>query len=100
MKRVLGCGLCAVLFAFAVGCKGGGGGDMSVEDMCKKLGEMATKEGGEALEMYNSRLKDDCVKDLGEEKTKMGDEAWKKFVSCVNGKDTLSAAMTECEPGK
>lgn len=72
--------------------------EMTTEEMCKLIGEMAEKEGGEALEQYNARLKDDCVADLGQEREKAGEEGWNKFVECMKSKDSLSAAMEECEP--
>ena len=68
-----------------------------VSGICKKLEELATKEGGEALEMYNSRLKDDCVKDLGEEAAKKGEATTKEFAACIDKATSFTNAMDTCK---
>lgn len=72
------------------------GAAMSAADLCKKMEEMATKEGGKAKETWDKNLKSDCEKELGEAKAK--DEAkYNEFVACVAGKATLSEAMDNCK---
>jgi hypothetical protein len=74
----------------------GGATAMAPADMCKKIEEMATKEGGKALETWNKNLKSDCEKEMTEAKTK--DEAkYNEFVACVQGKATLTEAMETCK---
>jgi len=73
-----------------------GGEAMSPADMCKKIEEMATKEGGKAKETWDKNLKADCEKEMGEAKAK--DEAkYNEFVACVAGKATLTEAMDACK---
>jgi hypothetical protein len=73
-----------------------GGEAMSPADMCKKIEEMATKEGGKAKETWDKNLKADCEKEMGEAKAK--DEAkYNEFVACVAGKATLTEAMDSCK---
>lgn len=117
MKRAIGYGIAVLLLAFAVGCKKdkkqdgatpgtdtkageatppAGGATMAPADMCKKIEEMATKEGGKALDTWNKNLKSDCEKEMNEAKTK--DEAkYNEFVACVQGKATLTEAMDSCK---
>ena len=64
--------------------------------ICKKIEELATKEGGKALEVYNARLKD-CVKDMGEHAAKKGPEVTKEFGDCVNASPTFTAALENCK---
>ena len=74
----------------------GGGTAMAPADMCKKIEEMATKEGGKAKETWDKNLKSDCEKEMNEAKTK--DEAkYNEFVACVQGKATLTEAMESCK---
>ena len=74
----------------------GGGTAMAPADMCKKIEEMATKEGGKAKETWDKNLKSDCEKEMNEAKTK--DEAkYNEFVACVQGKATLTEAMDSCK---
>lgn len=74
----------------------GGGTAMAPADMCKKIEEMATKEGGKAKETWDKNLKSDCEKEMTEAKTK--DEAkYNEFVACVQGKATLTEAMENCK---
>ena len=74
----------------------GGGTAMAPADMCKKIEEMATKEGGKAKETWDKNLKSDCEKEMTEAKTK--DEAkYNEFVACVQGKATLTEAMDSCK---
>ena len=72
-------------------------GDFDPAPLCKKIEELANKEGGKALETYNARLKDDCVKEMGEEASKKGPEATKAFADCVNGAASFTAAMDTCK---
>jgi hypothetical protein len=73
-----------------------GGEAMSPADMCKKIEEMATKEGGKAKETWDKNLKSDCEKEMGEAKAK--DEAkYNEFTACVAGKATLTEAMDACK---
>jgi hypothetical protein len=73
-----------------------GGTAMAPADMCKKIEEMATKEGGKAKETWDKNLKSDCEKEMTEAKTK--DEAkYNEFVACVQGKATLTEAMDTCK---
>ena len=73
-----------------------GGTAMAPADMCKKIEEMATKEGGKAKETWDKNLKSDCEKEMTEAKTK--DEAkYNEFVACVQGKATLTEAMDSCK---
>lgn len=74
-----------------------GGGAFDAAAVCKKIEELATKEGGKALEMYNSRLKDDCVKEFNDESAKKGPEESKAFADCVNGAASFTAAMDTCK---
>lgn len=72
------------------------GAAMSAADLCKKMEEMATKEGGKAKDTWDKNLKSDCEKELGEAKAK--DEAkYNEFVACVAGKATLTEAMDNCK---
>ena len=74
----------------------GGGTAMAPADLCKKMEEMASKEGGKAKETWDKNLKSDCEKELGEAKTK--DEAkYNEFTACVAGKATLTEAMESCK---
>ena len=73
-----------------------GGEAMAPADMCKKIEEMATKEGGKAKETWDKNLKSDCEKEMTEAKTK--DEAkYNEFAACVQGKATLTEAMETCK---
>ncbi|HEU5054924.1 MAG TPA: hypothetical protein VFU21_00305 [Kofleriaceae bacterium] len=73
-----------------------GGTAMAPADMCKKIEEMAMKEGGKAKDMWDKNLKSDCEKEMNEAKTK--DEAkYNEFVACVQGKATLTEAMENCK---
>ncbi len=73
-----------------------GGAAMAPADMCKKIEEMATKEGGKAKETWDKNLKSDCEKEMTEAKTK--DEAkYNEFAACVQGKATLTEAMETCK---
>ena len=118
MKRAMGTGIVVLLLAFAVGCKkdkkkdgdtpatddkageatppAGGTTEMSPADMCKKIEEMATKEGGKAKEMWDKNLKSDCEKEMNEAKTKDAAK-YNEFVACVAGKATLTEAMETCK---
>ena len=60
--------------------------------MCKKLGELATKEGGEALELWNKEMKDTCAQEVDKDRKKLGDAKFKELVDCINGKDSFTAA--------
>ena len=74
----------------------GGATAMAPADMCKKIEEMATKEGGKAKETWDKNLKSDCEKEMNEAKTK--DEAkYNEFAACVQGKATLTEAMESCK---
>ncbi len=74
----------------------GVGNAMAPADLCKKIEEMATKEGGKAKETWDKNLKSDCEKEMTEAKTK--DEAkYNEFVACVQGKATLTEAMDSCK---
>jgi hypothetical protein len=74
----------------------GGGTAMAPADICKKIEEMATKEGGKALDLWNKNLKGDCEKEMNEAKTK--DEAkFNEFTACVAGKATMTEAMDACK---
>jgi hypothetical protein len=73
-----------------------GGDALAPADLCKKIEEMATKEGGKALEMWNSKLKSDCEKELGEAKTE-NEAAYGEFSKCVTGKATMTEAMEGCK---
>ena len=110
--------VCAALLAFAVGCgkkkdekkaddKGGemkptdpatAGGDAPADmvAICKKIEELATKEGGQALEVYNARLKD-CVKDMGAEAAKKDPKVAKEFGDCINAAPSFTAALENCK---
>jgi len=73
-----------------------GGTAMAPADMCKKIEEMANKEGGKAKETWDKNLKSDCEKEMTEAKTK--DEAkYNEFTACVQGKATLTEAMESCK---
>jgi len=73
-----------------------GGAAMAPADMCKKIEEMANKEGGKAKETWDKNLKSDCEKEMTEAKTK--DEAkYNEFTACVQGKATLTEAMESCK---
>ena len=73
-----------------------GGTAMAPADMCKKIEEMATKEGGKAKETWDKNLASDCEKEMNEAKSK--DEAkYNEFVACVQGKATLTEAMDSCK---
>lgn len=74
----------------------GGTTEMSPADMCKKIEEMATKEGGKAKEMWDKNLKSDCEKEMNEAKTKDAAK-YNEFVACVAGKATLTEAMENCK---
>ena len=74
--------------------EGGAAPDMVA--ICKKIEELATKEGGKALEVYNSRLKD-CVTDMGAEAAKKGPEVTKAFGDCVNAAPSFTAALENCK---
>jgi hypothetical protein len=75
---------------------GGTATAMAPADMCKKIEEMANKEGGKAKETWDKNLKSDCEKEMNEAKTK--DEAkYNEFVACVQGKATLTEAMETCK---
>lgn len=75
---------------------GGTATAMAPADMCKKIEEMANKEGGKAKETWDKNLKADCEKEMNEAKTK--DEAkYNEFVACVQGKATLTEAMENCK---
>lgn len=74
----------------------GGTTEMSPADMCKKIEEMATKEGGKAKEMWDKNLKSDCEKEMNEAKTKDAAK-YNEFVACVAGKATLTEAMETCK---
>jgi hypothetical protein len=65
----------------------------SPDAVCKKLGELAEKEGGEAKEMWTSRLANDCTKEVAEEKQKMGDEKWNTASDCIMKAATFMDAM-------
>ena len=73
-----------------------GGTEMSPADMCKKIEEMATKEGGKAKETWDKNLKADCEKEMGEAKAKDAAK-YNEFVACVAGKATLTEAMDACK---
>ena len=73
-----------------------GGEAMSPADMCKKIEEMATKEGGKAKETWDKNLKADCEKEMGEAKAKDAAK-YNEFVACVAGKATLTEAMDSCK---
>lgn len=72
------------------------GTEMSPADMCKKIEEMATKEGGKAKETWDKNLKADCEKEMGEAKAKDAAK-YNEFVACVAGKATLTEAMDACK---
>lgn len=75
------------------------GGDVAADtaSICKKLEEMATKEGGEAQKNYESRMKADCAKEIDEARGKKGEQALKDFAACLNTAATLTAAMETCK---
>ncbi len=73
-----------------------GAGTADMVAICKKIEELATKEGGKALEVYNARLKD-CVKDMGAEAAKKGPEVTKEFGDCVNAAPSFTAALENCK---
>jgi hypothetical protein len=73
-----------------------GGTEMSPADMCKKIEEMATKEGGKAKETWDKNLKADCEKEMGEAKAKDAAK-YQEFTACVAGKATLTEAMETCK---
>jgi hypothetical protein len=91
MKRFV---CAAALAVFAMAC---GGGASDPAGVCKKIGELAEKEGGEAKEMYDKRLKDDCVKELTEAKAELGDN-WSKFTACVDGAKDFKSLFKDCDP--
>ena len=72
------------------------GTEMSPADMCKKIEEMATKEGGKAKETWDKNLKGDCEKEMGEAKAKDAAK-YQEFTACVAGKATLTEAMEACK---
>jgi hypothetical protein len=74
----------------------GVGSAMAPAEMCKKIEEMATKEGGKALDTWNKNLKSDCEKEMNEAKSKDGAK-YNEFVACVQGKATLTEAMDSCK---
>jgi hypothetical protein len=80
------------LSLLAIGCKGGAASS-NPADLCKKLGELASKEGGDALKMWNKDMKDDCEKQVEKDKKKLGDAKFAQMVTCVNGKDSFTAAV-------
>jgi hypothetical protein len=92
--RTINAVLIAALLALPLlGCKG----DASAGDsasVCNKLGELATKEGGEALELWNKEMKDSCVAEVDKDRKKQGDAKFKEFVDCINGKDTFTGAAS------
>ena len=73
------------------------GGAFDAAALCKKMEELATKEGGKGLEQFNSHLKADCAKEVGEQAAKKGPEASKAFADCVGGAASFSAAMETCK---
>jgi hypothetical protein len=72
-------------------CKGDAASTDSAS-VCKKLGELATKEGGEALELWNKEMKDDCAQEVEKDRQKLGDAKFKELVDCINTKDSFTAA--------
>lgn len=73
----------------------GGDADKKAAEVCKKLEELGTKEGGAGLEIWNE-LKGDCEKEMGEEISKSGT----KFVDCLMKQDKLTVAVDACDPAK
>jgi hypothetical protein len=63
----------------------------------EKLDKMAHEEGGEALQTWQQRPREQCVKDFEEGRAKLGDERWQEFVTCIDSKTSFSAAYSECE---
>ena len=74
----------------------GGDAPADMVAICKKIEELATKEGGQALEVYNARLKD-CVKDMGAEAAKKDPQVTKEFGDCVNAAPSFTAALENCK---
>ncbi len=92
--RTINAVLIAALLALPLfGCKGDAAAGDSAS-VCKKLGELATKEGGEALELWNKEMKDSCVQEVDKDRQKLGDAKFKELIACINGKDTFTAAAS------
>lgn len=62
-------------------------------DVCKKLEQLATKEGGEALAMWNKEMKGDCEKQVQKDKERLGDAKFGELIACLDGKDSFTAAL-------
>ena len=92
--RTMNAVLIAALLALPLlGCKG----DASTGDsasVCKKLGELATKEGGEALELWNKEMVDSCAQEVDKDRKRLGDARFKELVDCINSKDTFTGAAS------
>jgi hypothetical protein len=91
-KLALAAGLMALSLA-SIGCKGDPA-KSNPADLCAKLGELAGKEGGDALKMWNKDMKDDCEKQVEKDRKKLGDAKFAEMVTCVNGKDSFTSALS------
>ena len=91
-KLALAAGLVALSLG-SIGCKGDAA-KSNPADLCKKLGELAHKEGGDALKLWNKDMKDDCDKQVEQDRKKLGDARFAEMVTCVNSKDSFTGAAS------